>query len=370
MGYRGMHVVDADAHYLEEIRDFAKYLKGPAAERFADWSGQYHMPALVGDQYDVMLHGRTVRGAEAGKGDQDEMLGMSSPADIPLVMERFGIDTIVMIPTYMLMVEFVRNPNHAMDICNGYIDYMLDGVCAPEAGVYTLLVASGRDPERAAKMIDRVAGEPAVCGVEMLGSVELPLGSEAFNPIYEAAQHHGLPIVLHANFLGPDLSSFAKFPSFVESHALDMTWCNQVQLVSMVMEGVPERFPDLKIVFQESGITWVAGLMYRLDTEYMRRRVEAPLLRKLPSEYIKDFYFGTQPMEEMPRKQLRMFFEMLDAENTFLFASDWPHFDYDEPSAIADLPFLSDAGRRKIMGENALGVFRFTEQTVNLEVSA
>ena len=276
MGYRGMHVVDADAHYLEEIRDFAKYLKGPSVERFADWSGQYHMPALVGDQYDVMLHGRTVRGAEAGKGDQDEMLGMSSPADIPVVMERFGIDTIVMIPTYMLMVEFVRNANHAMDICNGYIDYMLDGVCAPEEGIYTLVVAAGRDPVRAAKMIDRVAGDPAVCGVEMLGSAELPLGAEAYNPIYEAAQHHGLPVVLHANFLGPDLSGFAKFPTFVESHALDMTWCNQVQLVSMVMEGVPERFPDLKIVFQESGITWVAGLMYRLDTEYMRRRAEAP----------------------------------------------------------------------------------------------
>ena len=62
MGYRGMHVVDSDAHYLEEIRDFAKYLKGPAVERFADWSGRYHMPALVGEQYDVMLHGRTVRG--------------------------------------------------------------------------------------------------------------------------------------------------------------------------------------------------------------------------------------------------------------------------------------------------------------------
>lgn len=226
MGYRGMHVVDADAHYLEQIRDFAKYLKGPSVECFADWSGQYHMPALVGDQYDVMLHGRTVRGAEAGKGDQDEMLGMSSPADIPVVMERFGIDTIVMIPTYMLMVEFVRNANHAMDICNGYIDYMLDGVCAPEEGIYTLVVAAGRDPERAAKMIDRVAGHPAVCGVEMLGSVELPLGAEAYNPIYEAAQHHGLPVVLHANFLGPDLSSFAKFPTFVESHALDMTWCN------------------------------------------------------------------------------------------------------------------------------------------------
>ena len=64
MGYRGMHVVDSDTHYLEEIRGLAKYLKGPAVERFADWSGQYHIPALVGDQCDVMLHGRTGRDAD------------------------------------------------------------------------------------------------------------------------------------------------------------------------------------------------------------------------------------------------------------------------------------------------------------------
>ncbi len=364
MGYRGLYVVDVDAHYLERVRGFAEYLRGPAAERFADWSGQYHMPALVGDQYDVMLHGRTVRGAASGKGEQDEMLGMSSPKDIPQAMARLGIDVIVMLPTYMLMVEYVRNRNHAMDICNGYIDYMLDSVCDVEKGIYTLVVATGRDPERAAKLIDRVSDHPAVCGVSMLGSPELPLGAEVYNPIYEAARRHGLPIVLHANFLGPDLSTFAKFPSFVESHALDMTWCNQVQLVSIVMEGVLERFPGLDFVFQESGITWIAGLMYRLDTEYMRRRVEAPLLRKLPSEYIKEFHFGTQPMEEMSRGHLKAFFEMLDGENTFMYASDWPHFDYDEPGAVADLPFLSDEGRRKIMGENALRVFRFTERTV------
>ena len=368
MGYDGLRVVDVDAHYLEQIRDFSKYLHGPSMERFADWSGQYHMPALVGDQYDVMLHGHTVRGGGAsGKGGQDEMLGMTSPADIPKAMAHFGIDTIVLLPTYMLMVEFVRDRNHAMDICNGYIDYMLDGVCNPDKGVYTLVVAAGRDPEKSAEMIGRVAGHPAVCAVEMLGSVEMPLGAEVYNPIYEAAQHHGLPIVIHANFLGPDLSVFSKFPSFLESHALDMTWCNQVQLTSMVLEGVPERFPDLKFVFQESGVTWIGGLMYRLDTEYMRRRLEAPLLKKLPSEYMKDFYYSTQPIEEMPPRHLKAFFDMADAENTFMFASDWPHFDYDEPGAVADLPFLSPEGRRKIMGETALGVFRFTEKTLNLK---
>ena len=80
--------------------------------------------------------------------------------------------------------------------------------------------------------------------------------------------------------------------------------------------------------------------MYSLDTEYMRR-LEAPLLKKLPSEYMKDFYYSTQPIEEMPPRHLKSFFDMADAENSFMFAIDWPHFDYDEPGAVADLPFLS-----------------------------
>ena len=132
---------------------------------------------------------------------------------------------------------------------------MLDGVCDPDKGVYTLAVAASRDPEKSAEMSGRVSSHPVVCAVEILGSVETPLGAEVYNPIYEAAQHHGLPIVVHANFLGPDLSVFSKFPSFLESHALDMNWCNQVQLTSMLPKGVPERFPDLKFVFQESGVT-------------------------------------------------------------------------------------------------------------------
>jgi len=373
MGYRGLHVVDVDAHYLENIRDFAQYLEGPAAERFANWSGRHHLPLLTGEQYDLMLHGHTRRDSAnvTGKGgDMAEMLGMAKPADIPRAMERLGIDTIVMFPTWMLMVEFVQNPRHQADICNGYIDYMLDGVVDPDKGVYTLAIAPTRDPELGARLIDRVADNPAICGAVILGCLEKPLGAEFYNPIYEAAQHHGLPVVLHANYLGPDFSAFAKWTSVLEAHTLDMTWHNQVHLVSMVAQGVPERFPDLDFVFQECGITWIAGMMYRFDTEYMRRRLEAPLLRRLPSEYIRDFYFCTQPIEEMRKSHLKAFFDIMDGENTFMYASDWPHWDYDEPGAIADLPFLSEEGRRKIMGETALRVFRFTEKTVSLKADA
>jgi predicted TIM-barrel fold metal-dependent hydrolase len=45
------------------------------------------------------------------------------------------------------------------------------------------------------------------------------------------------------------------------------------------------------------------------------------------------------------------------AENQLLYASDWPHWDFDLPSTIFDLPFLSDQAKRNILGENAIRLF-------------
>ena len=99
--------------------------------------------------------------------------------------------------------------------------------------------------------------------------------------------------------------------------------------------------------------------MFRLDTEYMRRRAEVPLLKKMPSEYIKDLYFGTQPLEICNPKYLKYVFEMIDAENTLMYASDWPHYDWDHPSVIERLTFLNDEQKAKILGGNAAKVLRF-----------
>jgi predicted TIM-barrel fold metal-dependent hydrolase len=49
--------------------------------------------------------------------------------------------------------------------------------------------------------------------------------------------------------------------------------------------------------------------------------------------------------------------EMIKADTQLLFASDWPHFDFDLPNEITDLPFLSDQAKRNILGLNAARIF-------------
>lgn len=135
-----------------------------------------------------------------------------------------------------------------------------------------------------------------------------------------------------------------------------------VQLTNLVINGIPERFPDLKIIMIEAGVAWIPFIMRRLDLDYSLRPSEAPLLKKKPSEYIKNFYFTTQPLENYENmEEMKMVFDIFDAENQLLYASDYPHQDFDTPSTIYDLPFLSEKAKRKILGENALKLFNIKE---------
>ena len=49
--------------------------------------------------------------------------------------------------------------------------------------------------------------------------------------------------------------------------------------------------------------------------------------------------------------------EMINAETQLMFASDWPHFDFNLPQMICELSCLSEQAKRNIMGINAARIF-------------
>ena len=98
--------------------------------------------------------------------------------------------------------------------------------------------------------------------------------------------------------------------------------------------------------------------MQRLDSEYMMRSSEAPLLKRRPSEYIADMYFTSQPLERSNLKLTEATFDAIKAETQLLFASDWPHWDFDLPASITSLPFLNEQAKRNILGLNAARLFK------------
>ena len=145
---------------------------------------------------------------------------------------------------------------------------------------------------------------------------------------------------------------------FISVHALGFPWSNMTHLTNWVCNGMPERFPKLKLIWIESGLAWIPFLMQRLDHEYMLRSSEAAQLKRMPSEYMKEMFYTAQPMEMVGNAQaLQLTFEMMNAESQLLYSSDYPHWDMDLPSRIYDLPFLSETAKRNILGDDARRLF-------------
>jgi predicted TIM-barrel fold metal-dependent hydrolase len=88
-------------------------------------------------------------------------------------------------------------------------------------------------------------------------------------------------------------------------------------------------------VFVECGIGWFPHVMWRLDRNYKSLRQEVPWLTRLPSEYMREHLrLTTQPIEEPPAtEQFLDLLEMMDARQTLMFSSDYPHWDFDDPLA-------------------------------------
>ncbi|MFF2288992.1 amidohydrolase family protein [Peribacillus butanolivorans] len=216
------------------------------------------------------------------------------------------------------------------------------------------------DPEQSVKEIERIGKRPEIVGINM-HCVNIPLGKKHYWPIYEIAQEYGLPIVLH-----PDAEGNGEYapPLGVGPASTYMEWHTSLGLVgqrntiSLVCEGVFEKFEKLKVIFIEYGVSWIGPLMWRLDKNWKSLRHEVPWVKKLPSEYIRNsIRLGTQPIEEPFRpKDLVELIQMCRAEEMLLFCSDYPHWDGDDPTRV--FTHFPKELRHKVLIENARSAYR------------
>jgi predicted TIM-barrel fold metal-dependent hydrolase len=126
---------------------------------------------------------------------------------------------------------------------------------------------------------------------------------------------------------------------------------------SLICEGVFERFPSLRFLFIEHDTFWVPGMMWHMDADWKAVRDYTPWVKKLPSEYIRGHIrFGSQPMEQPPtRADLTTFLGWLHADEILVYASDYPHWDWDDPKSV--LPGIDEELRRRIFAETACEMY-------------
>jgi predicted TIM-barrel fold metal-dependent hydrolase len=199
----------------------------------------------------------------------------------------------------------------------------------------SLLVAPG-DPALAAREIRRLGGHPGVVQVLMPSGARLPYGQRFYHPIYEAAVAHDLPVAIHPGSEGVGVSgppTAAGYPtSYFEWHT-GLVGSYIAHLISLVTEGVFQKFPTLKFVLIEGGVFWVPPLLWRFDKNWKALRLTTPWLDRPPSEIVAEHVLlTTQPLEEPDRAEhFRQMLAMFDAGRMLMFSSDFPHWDGDTP---------------------------------------
>lgn len=194
--------------------------------------------------------------------------------------------------------------------------------------------------DAAAAEIGRRAEADAQWEQVMLGTrSDCPLGNPKYWPIFEAAAHHDLPIAWHIGSCRSSQLTGCGMPNYYYEDHVELSLPSYSAIASLIFEGVFDRFPNLKIVSIEQGWSWVAPLVWRLDASWRVMREEVPHLHRKPSEYISDhFWFTTQPLDQPPQRdwlvELFSQLERTGLSDHLMFASDYPHWDFDAPNDV------------------------------------
>lgn len=252
------------------------------------------------------------------------------------------------------------NAGEAMVLATAFNDYFIDKWLPVDKRYKLAMCVAVHDPVAAAAEIRRIGGLPDVVAVYM-PLMNILMGNPHYYPIYEAAQEFNLPIFIHPTGTEGGFQTSASFaggvPStYIERHS-SFPQIAIGNLSSLLFEGVFVRFPRLKVLAAEFGYGWVPHMLWRFDQNWKQFRREVPWLEKLPSSYVLDHVrFTSQPVEE-PEKDiyLEQILEMMHADRTLLFSTDYPHWDSDYPATT--FTSMSDDLRQKVFHDNAAELF-------------
>jgi len=362
-----LFIADVDVHVHDDPGALAPYCDPPwddalrelthVHERYLDIPGF----AIGWEGIDPPIPGRIPGVEDAGDHPDWETRVVRSADQLRSELSALHIDAAIVFPDNLLTLGALANPRYACALASAYNRWIEAEWLDVDRGLHAALVVAPHDPREGAAEIARWADRSGFAAIYLpTAAVNPPWGHAMYDPIYDAAQEAGLPVVFHSvGIIHPNFphNVHAFSPAGVR-HALLHPLGMITSLMSLIGSGVPARFPRLKVVFTEGGVSWVPFVAWRLDREYLERRREFPFYSEPPSHYVRQFFFSTQPIEEPedPRLLVQLI-EACPGADHILFASDWPHHDFDHPRVISRLPFTHEQ-KAAVLGETALELFR------------
>lgn len=324
-------VVDADVHPAALASDIAVRLGEPWRTRFERFGHRMPSPPMLYPRVRNAGMRRDAWPQEGVPGSDVDLLRTQ-------LLDEHGIDCGILIPLQSHTFGAV-DPEFAHALCRALNEWVREEWLDREPRLRSSLCVPHESPELAAREIEHYASDPRFVQVLLPTGAETTLGRAKYWPLYAAAEAAGLPVAVHTG--GIEQHRGDGWPSFyLEQHV----WYGNAMadvVTSLVCEGIFERFPDLQVVLVEGGISWAGPLLWAMDDGWSLLRDDVPQLRRPPSEYVREHcWFTTQPIEEPENpRHLVAALEHTGMTDRILFASDYPHWDFDSPAtALRDLP--------------------------------
>lgn len=393
--YNGYRFIDSDAHVLEPADMFEKYLepefRSQMPTAWADYQGEplafgfkLVIPSPGGGEY-VMPFGRDPMDAEAlarsggltfDAGTRVALPGHDEayaefarrsfpPEMYPLAMERTGIDYMIVYPSVGLLSTAV--PDLAADTAAAYrraYNNWLHDFCSAAGGrVFGAASIDLRDAEEAAREVRRCVKE---FGFKAVHINPVPVGKHRlydsfYEPLWKALEDTDVPLAVHTGTgTAADEMLYHYLPGLRSAQTtVAFTIGNMLAATALIMGGVLERHPKMRVAHLESGAGWVPFWLDRLAASVQGgfRGLQIPGLKLHPIEYFqRQCYISADPDDP----GIRQVIDVLGNDNV-VTATDFGHPEGRQyawaAKELLDLPDVSAESKRKIMWDNALKLY-------------
>ena len=372
----GYRFVDCDMHIMEPIDLFDKHLdpafkdRVTSSKRRVDGgsTGMRGRPLWFFDgtptsnDGNISQYNRTRGPLVGARGNKNVMFAVERGYDAEsqvMGMEMEGIDIAVLFPTTGLsfLARDNMDPQFSNAICRAYNDWIHEFVQHSPDQLKMAAMLPIHDVNLACQELDRCVSEYGAVGAFVRPNYVNGRywHSNYWDPLYGMLQEMQVPLCFHEG-TGSYYSTIEprfgenRFMRHVASHSTEM----QLALIAMMLGGIFEFYPRLKVAFLEAQSWWVPGLLGRIEWDLRQHRdADAPYLKLSPLEYWKRNCFSAI---ESGETEVGPVVELLGGADNICVSSDFPHFDSSFPDVstrVLTNPSITPDIGGKILGGGA-----------------
>ena len=250
--YDDFLIVDVDSHHYEteSFPEIAEYIDDPVLRHEAKFQGLSRGGLNQGKGSFQEMGGRIVR----YKGRRKEKTPPTPHRDITLMrrwMDAMGVDIACMFPTPMLNLALVPREDVETALAWAYNRWLCERILSEDKRIRSMLYLPYHNAAECLKMVEAFAGKPGVIGFMVTSTHYKAVQDNAYVPVYAALQDRGLPLAFHSASGTGSEEGMRLLNRFMGVHALGFCWHNMLHMTNWLTNGMPERFPRLKIIWIE-----------------------------------------------------------------------------------------------------------------------